>query len=778
VNFKYLLYILLITFVFSLNAKEPKIINEIIVRGNARISKDAILDNIKHKPGKKINEELIRKEIQDIFEIGYFNNVNVYKDINKKTLSLIYEVKEKAIIRDIVFKGNSEESDEDLKKEISLKPYTVLNISDLKKAKLDLLKFYEGKGYYLANIKTETKKVDPDEDVDVGGDAFVDLIFNISENSKIKVKKITIIGNKNIHEDEIKNVTETKEDSVFAFFTGAGSYKKSIVDIDRERIAYYYGTKGFPHVRVIGPITYLTPDKKWIYITYRIEEGDKYKIGSLDFKTNDVLFSEEQLNDKMELKTDEVFNTDRIRKQIVEYQNLYGDKGYAFTNVTPLINYDEKEKKANIVFNIEKGRKVYFGRFTVKGNEKTRDKVIRREMNVFEGELYNHSKLEVSKQKIMALGFFDDVTFRKHIPKNPDGTNKDVLDIDIHLKERSSTGSFMLSAGYSSYEGVMGMAQIQERNFLGRGQTVTLRANFSKISALYYLSFYEPYLFDTKWGFGFDLYRDSQESRNAGFSTGINTAYETTRTGFNLRISYPLMDFLRFYTAYKFEYAKTDWVESLSNIFVDDVENGYTSSMKFTLEYDKRNDRFNPTKGFFSALSSEVAGVGGNKRYVKSIFDNRYYRPIFWDFILRTRFLMGNIAGYGGKPLPYSERFLMGGVNTLRGFDFFSQGPIVYDNNGEPYVVGGKNKLLFTAEVEIPILEEIGLKGVVFFDYGNSFDVINSSFQTDVPLRADWGLGFRWNSPMGPLRFEWGMPIDRRTGESKTVFQFMIGPPF
>ncbi|MEI6079511.1 MAG: BamA/TamA family outer membrane protein, partial [bacterium] len=381
--------------------------------------------------------------------------------------------------------------------------------------------------------------------------------------------------------------------------------------------------------------------------------------------------------------------------------------------------------------------------------------------------LYNNSKKELSREKIMALGFFDDVTFNQYVPKGPDA-KPDTVNIDIQIKEKSSTGQFMISAGYSTYEGFITMLQVQENNFMGYGQVVTLRANISKVAKLYYLSFYDPYFLDSNWGWGLDVFRESRQA----------LGFETYRTGFDTRFSYPFTDFTRGYVTYKLEYATTTWMSTLNGIFDPRVENGYASSVTFTLEHDKRNDRLSPTKGIYTALSSEVAGLGGNKKFIKTIFDNRFYRGLFWNTIFKTRLLLGNVGGYGDKTLPYSERFLMGGIDSLRGYEYLTLGPKVTAIDGSQFAVGGKNEVLWTAEWEFPIANQVGIRGVVFVDAGNAFNSFTSGFTTDVPLRSNWGMGFRWLSPMGPLRFEWGVPINRHTNESAVVFQFMIGPSF
>jgi len=367
----------------------------------------------------------------------------------------------------------------------------------------------------------------------------------------------------------------------------------------------------------------------------------------------------------------------------------------------------------------------------------------------------------------MALGFFEDVIFNQYVPKGPDA-KPDTVNIDIQIKEKASTGQFMISAGYSTYEGFITMLQVQENNFLGRGQTATLRANLSKVAKLYYLSFYDPYFLDSQWGWGLDIFRESRDAN--GFTT--------YRTGFDTRFSYPFTDYTRGYITYKLEYDTTTWLSTLDGIFNPDVENGYTSSVTLTYEHDKRNDRLNPSKGVYNALSTEVAGFGGSKRYIKTIFDNRFYRALFLNSTFKTRLLLGNVGGYGGATLPYSERFLMGGIDSLRGYEYLTLGPKVTASDGTLYAVGGKNEILLTAEWEFPIANQIGIRGVLFFDAGNSFDRFVSGFTTDVPIRSNWGMGFRWFSPMGPLRFEWGIPINKRPNESAVVFQFMIGPSF
>ncbi|MEI6079921.1 MAG: POTRA domain-containing protein, partial [bacterium] len=370
---KILLLNIIAIMAFSLSAET---ISKITIRGNKKITSDAVRGKLIEKEGSQFNEDLVKADIDNVFSLGYFDNVDVYQNTDNG-LELIFDLKEKPIVSSIVFEGNSDVETDDLKKQVDIKPYTVLNITDVKKAKAKLVKYYEEKGFYLVSIKEDLRPAPKDAEAELQ-ENYLELAFKISENSKIKVNKITILGNKNIPDEQLRPILETKEQGTFSWFSGSGNYRESIVDIDRERIGYYYTTKGFPHVQVFGPITHVTPDKKWIYLTYTVEEGEKYEFGDVSAKSDDVLFTDEELKEAMKIQEGDLYNSMMVREQIITYQNMYGDKGYAFTNVVPVPTYHEDTKKVDLVFEVDKGRQVYFGKFKITGNNKTRDKVIRR----------------------------------------------------------------------------------------------------------------------------------------------------------------------------------------------------------------------------------------------------------------------------------------------------------------------------------------------------------------------------------------------------------------
>lgn len=762
-----LFFYLILSLTLSSNALAINIL-KVEISGNKKVSNEAILDKLSNKVGSEFKEDIVREEIQKIFDLGFFDDVTVSYEEEKEGITLKYKLLEKPIVSSIVFKGNKDVEKDDLQKELTFKPYTVLNVEEIRKSKIKLLKFYEQKGYYLASIKEVLKSVPASKEAE-DGEENLEITFNVAENSKITVEKISFIGNKEISDEELKNILIIKEKTPFSWFTGGGSFLESAVDSDKERLAYYYTTKGFPQVKVFGPITHITPDKKWIYLSYSVEEGDKYTLGKLNVSSNDAIFSEQELLDKLVIKDGDDYNSMEVRRQMVEYQNLYGDKGYAFTNVIPMMDFDEVSKAVNLNFKIDKGRKVYFGEINIVGNKKTRDKVIRRELRVAEGSLYNFSKLELSKNRVKSLGFFDDVVFYQYSAKDKDGNKKDdLLNLEIRLKERDSTGQFMISAGYSTYEGILFMATIQEENFFGYGQKIVLSANISSLQNTFMISFYDPYIFDTEWTGGVDIYRTKRYVRG----------YNTTTFGSQMKIGHSIGEFTKAFITYKIEDQTTAWDKKLDEYFSDKKDNGVTSSGIFSIIRDERNDRLIPTDGGYDKISFEVAGAGGDKNFYRLILDKRYYKPIIWDFVFRTRLMYGVVKPYNGQELPNIEKFLIGGIDTLRGYDYLSVGPEVEASDGTMYALGGTNQILFNSELELPLIPEANIKAVLFFDAGSVFNSIASDFSLSHPLRYDWGFGFRWRSPIGPLRFEWGFPIGRREGESSSVFQFSIFPSF
>ena len=727
-------------------------ITEIKITGNKKIEGDAIRARLVSKVGERFSQEKVHQDVLQIYGMGYFYNI----EVDKTGSVLTYRITEKPSVVEITFDGNSEISDDDLREAAGLKAYEILDVAEIQTAIEKMRKQYEEKGYFLANIDYNLKPMGGNQDG-------VRLKFHIQENDKVKVKKITILGNENVPDSELTSKMVTQEEGFFSFLSGSGQYKQDGFDRDVQVIRLIYYNKGYVQVKVSRPQVYISPDKKNIYITIRVEEGQQYNVGRVDFG-GDLLFSEDVLFGATEIEESDIFAYDILQKDLRELQALYGDLGYAYANIIPRTQIREDDKLVDLTFEIDKGNKVYFGRFNVVGNTKTRDKVVRRELRIKEGELYNETRKRESIANVKRLGYFDEVAFNQ----KSSGDDNDVMDIDIRVKERN-TGSIQVGAGYGSYSGFIFNGRVQQSNLFGKGQRLGLTIQTSQNEENYILNFTEPYFYDTEWSTGVDAYHTI---------TTVGNTYRERKTGGALRLGHPLAPYLRAFVRYKNDSTDIQPRDLFDDsIFDETTAEGRTSSVTLTLEYDKRNDRWAPTEGAFVSTSIEYAGVGGDQRYTEGYFNARYFQEIFWDLVWRNNFTYSFITAPDGNEPPFNELYRLGGANSLRGFEWFSIGRTATSlkdpNNPKEVVVGGKQQAYYNMEFQFPLIQEAGILGVTFFDIGYANDeLILDQFRSDV------GFGVRWFSPIGPLRFEWGFPLDRKPGEDSVQFQFSIGSPF
>lgn len=765
----------------SKNKKNQSIVvKSIEVEGLRKIEKDAVIMKLTSKVGEPFSEESVTADIQALFRMNYFVQIEALKDQSVDGIILTYKISEKPTISEIVYEGNNEIKSEELTTQSGLKPFEVINHSKVQEAVVKILKAYEDKGYYLVKVEPVIEDVQPNETVRIK--------FIVTEGDKVKVKKVTFIGNKNLKDSQLKNDPRffTKEAGFFSFMSGSGSYKQEAFDNDLQVLRFLYWNQGYLQVKIDRPLVTVTPDKKSIYVTYYIEEGDQYTVGEVDF-AGDILFPKSELYENTKIKDNGIFSVEVMRKDITDLQAKYGDLGYAFANVIPRYNFHEKEKKVDLVFEFDKGQKVYFGDITVTGNSKTRDKVIRRELKIEEGELYNETRKRKSLENVQRLGFFDEVNFKTSTPVD----KPNILNIEIVVKERN-TGQIQLTAAYGSTQGFSLGGSVVQNNFRGLGQALEARVDASKNRQDYRLSLTDPYFQDTKWSAGFDLFYIENKER---------VTYDVRKTGGNVRFGHPIYgDDLRAYVRYKLD--KTDLFENQYTdpvIFPLETARGITSSVTLTLEYDTRNDRMFPSKGIYTDASYERTGLGGDLKYQEFTGRFRFFYNPLWDIVWRNNITYSNIQPLQSDgSVPFSELYQMGGPYSLRGYGGSTVGKRVfsqlrYNSLGDPssifyrpglsgeertkaanLIVGGTQQVLFQTELQFPLIKEAGLTGVFFYDIGQAYDDIKSSdFLSDV------GMGFRWMSPLGLLRFEWGWPLQTDDYNTNSVnFEFSIGPPF
>lgn len=756
-------------------------VREIKIEGQRKLEKDAILVRLKTHMGDKYDQDNIREDVLSLFRLGYFNDVQVDRQISGSSVDLTYRVVEKPSMQEIVFEGNVELKSDELTEPSGIKAYQILNEAKIHEAVEKIQKVYEDKGFFLAKVDSRIEDIKKDESVKV--------VFTIREGEKVKVKKVVFVGNKKLTDNYLKDRMFTKEEGYFSFISSSGAYKQESFERDILALRYTYYNQGYIQAKVERPQVSVTPDKKGIYLTIRVEEGNQYSVGEVDF-AGDLLFSKKELFDSIKIDKNGIFAYDVLQKDLGELQAKYGDLGYAYANVIPRWSFNEPEKKVNLIFEIDKGNKVYFGRIDTVGNSKTRDKVIRRELKIREGELYNETNRRQSLENIQRLGFFDEVNFKTSTPTD----RLDVMNIEIVVKERN-TGQVQVSAGYGTSSGFTFGGSVQQTNFLGKGQNLGVSLNIAGDYQVYDLSFTEPYFRDTDWSLGARVFQSSNSAR---------ADYNERRTGASVSLGHPVTEFTRAYLTYGYTASRLSpvWTTDSSGnqILLTDYElfplstaSGDASTVTGSLEYDTRNDRMRPSRGVFTRLSAANTGaLGGNLKYYRTSAEAKYFKNIFWDVIWRNAFTIAKIGSIDNtQPVPFNELYLLGGPYSLRGYRYGRVGRMVQSNkilsdllaqgtnagdarDRAQRFFGGQQQAQLQTELQFPVIREAEMYGVVFYDIGEAEDQLVGS-----KLYADWGFGLRWFSPIGPLRFEWGFPLNRDPlYHENGIFEFSIGTPF
>ena len=731
-------------------------VDEIQVVGVKKVEPEAVTEKVSLKEGSMATNYSIREAIKSIYDLKYFEVVEAHliKKDGKNVLQ--FKVKEKPIVSKIIFEGNDEVSSEDLKEQIKTREFNILDVNTVKADVSKVQDFYEEKGFFLANVGYELV------DNSLGG---VDLKFMIREFDKVRVKRIMFLGNNEIKDDELKSFMQTREESLFSPLSGSGNFKEFNFKNDVERLKYLYKTRGYLQVNIGNPSITVSEDKKWIFITIKVNEGPKFSINNI-FYNGELLFTENEMREKTQLKSGDIYSEETLRQDIQALTEMYQDKGYAFANVLRTLQMVPGENKVDINYSFEKGEIAYFGKIIIKGNTKTRDKVVRRELKIYEGMMYSGSLLRKSKENVVRLGFFEpaSVVFNTVSPK---GSNN-VLNVEISVKERQ-TGQISVGAGYSTATKGFFQASVSQNNFRGLGQNLNLNVSLAENQKTYNLGFTEPYFLDTKWTAGGDIYRTQ---------SGLISSFSSEKYGGDVRVGYPIFEYTRLFMTLRHEVTN---IQNVRNPTVDeDIENGTAATVQMSLRLDKRNNIFEPSDGHFGSATLEYAGFYGDQKWLKASLEGRYYEPIYEELVFRSRVRAEQLMKTSDRALPRTEKFQLGGARNMRGYDFEDVGPkeLLEDEiSGEErlFNIGGQFSLLTTLELEHPLIKEAGLKWVVFYDAGNVFE---TSLGDDFTLRQDYGFGFRWFSPIGVLRFEFGYPIDPEEGQDGQQFHFDIGQLF
>ena len=775
-------------------------IARIEIAGNRRVSKDDFLTYLREHVGQPFTPEGLTRDVRELWDSGFFDDVQVEIDRRDDGVTLRFVVRERPNIKEIKFEGNDEIDAEKLQEGIETKPNTILSYPSLRRSVQKIRDLYAEKGYFLAEATF---------DVTSRKDNEVNILFKVVEHQAVTVRRVTFIGNDHLPEQELRDVMYTGQGGIFSFGSG-GPFRQDAFERDVLMINATYYDRGFLSVAVAAPRVMLTPDRSGIEITLTINEGPQYKIRQLKIYERDAAGREVEpiqgrrhLREMVRAKSGDIFNRAELAKDLQSVRTMYRDEGYANVQADPQTQLDPDKQMVDIIVAIRRGPPVYFDRIEIRGNTKTRDKVMRREMQIAEGRLFSETKLETSKKLITALGYFERVDI-----STEEGSAPDRINVNVEVAEKS-TGTFQVGAGFSSVENFILTAQIQQANFFGNGQSVSLQAQVSSLRQSVNIRYFEPYFMDSRFSMSTDLY--DQLRVYPDFS-------QHTRGG-SITFGHPLMTppYLRASLSYTSEYDEVSTATTttlfgtssaisifqrlpLRNLFTS----GFTSSLRPAITYDTRDNRLFATNGVYLQGSAELASpwFGSKNQFLRYRAIGSFYYPIGLGFVMKINTNLGLVTSPLDDGVPIFARFFLGGILDLRGFRLRTIGPRLpltgsLDPNAQPInngaTIGGNMSYYQNVEIEFPIIEKVGIRGVMFTDAGNSWNLEQvycsaakgASYSVTDPcfhgisslarLRTSWGFGIRWFSPLGPLRFEWGFPFRPLPYEEGSLFEFTIG---
>lgn len=715
-------------------------------KGNRRVEKETLLATIQTRPGELTNTVTLRDDLKALYSLGSFTDVKIDVSDTAAGRVVTFLVTEKPSISSIIVRGNRKIKTKKIQEILEIKPYSIASEATIKDAINKVKVMYREKGYYEAEITYQLEPITPTE---------VNLILEVAEKGKVYVRQINFQGNKAFSTKELRKVMELKPKNIISIFTDRGIIKQDALERDLEKLSAFYFNHGYIKARVGEPKVEVTA--KGIYITIPIEEGPQYRVGKVDFQ-GDLLEEPAALQKKLDIGTGKVYSREVIQKDLTTLGDLYADQGYANADISPMLKEHDQDRTVDITFDILKGEKVYFERIEIAGNIKTRDKVIRRELRVYEQELFSASKIKKSTQNLRRLEFFEDVNFSTSPGSAPDKVN-----LKINVKERP-TGQFGVGAGYSTQDRIIGMIEVSQSNLFGRGQQLRAQGVLGSLSRRYRLSFTEPYLFDRPLSFGVDAYNWERQF----------IEYTRRSAGGSLRLGHP-MRWEYTYLMWMYRYENTNLADLQpysSPILLDAAKIKNTSATSLTIRRDSRDAIFTPTKGSDNSLSVELAGLGGDAAFTRLVLDSGWFFPLFWNTVGVVHGRIGYMNRNSWGALPSYERFYLGGIDTIRGYKYAEISPRD-PTTGER--IGGDKFQFINLEWRYPIYKKAGLNGVIFVDSGDVYGSGRSYFSS---MRTSIGTGIRWFSPLGPLRLEWGYNLNPKSYDRKSAFDFSIGGNF
>ena len=724
---------------------------KIRVEGANRVGADAILGVMGTRVGEEFAPARIREDVKAIYRMGYFSDVKIDAEDAPGGLHLTVLVTEKPIVSSISIAGNKEVDTADLKAALTVKERTLFQEEKVKESGRKMVEVCQNKGFYDATV---------DSSFEEEADGSIRVFFRVSEGEKLKIGKIRITGNRYLGVKEIRKTMETKEKGLFSFLTDSGALKKDVIENDIRRIEALYQNNGFLDSKVSDPEIGRLP--KGLLLTIHVFEGRQYRVGEIRFSGESGL-TEKEIREKGKLKSGDVFSRDTLLADVLSLTNVLNDQGYALALVSPLVEKRKEYPLADVTYKMARGEKFRFGKVEVVGNTKTLDRVIRRNLDVSDGRTYTATGLKKSKENLTRLSYFKDVK----ISTAPSVVSQE-MDVKVEIQE-GPTGTLSGGMGFSSVDKLFGVVQVTENNLLGRGWKASLISQFGARRTLFSLDFRDPYFLDTDLSLLLNAYKTDTKytdfnRKSVGGKVGIGYSFtRDTSASMAFRV-----DSIRI----------SDPGEAVSQILKEEFSKGaqQTRSIAFNVNRNTTDKHIDPSRGTVESATVEYAGgpLGGDSDFVKYFLSGKVFYPVTTSTVLSGNILWGHVISTVGGRVPIFERFFLGGPYSIRGFKSLTISP-TDPNTGER--IGGNKELVANVEYLFPLFGEFGFKGVLFFDAGNTWRQGDWPWDGEA-LKYAAGLGIRWYSPMGPLRFEWGWNLNPAPGEAKRVMEFTIGTAF
>lgn len=729
------------------------VINAIRIDGNQRIEAETVKSYLFISLGDPFDPGLINKSLKSLFATGLFGDVIIVREGN----TLVIRIEENPIINRIAFEGNRRIKNETLSNEVELNSRVVFTRTKVQNDVSRIVEIYRRSGRFAATVDAKIIKLPQNR---------VDLVFEIDEGPKTEIKRINFIGNRRFSDGDLRDVILTKETTLLNFFTMDDTYDPDRLTFDRDLLRTFYLSEGYADFRVVSAVAELTRDRTGFFITFALDEGKRYRFGKVEIDSKLRDLSVDELFGNVESIEGEWYNANLIENSIQALTDTVGNLGFAFVDIRPRTQRDRENLVIGLVYDIAEGPRVFVERINITGNVRTLDKVIRREFRLVEGDAFNAAKYRRSRQRIRNLGFFESVEITQKIGSQPDKT---IIDVEV---AETSTGQLTVGAGFSSLDGPLANASINERNLLGRGQNLRLSFLLSSRRQQIDLGFTEPYFLGRELSAGVDVF-----VRNTDLTDQDN--FDEDSKGGALRLGYALTENLKQTVRYRGQRSVlNNFDEDISPFIRQDSGSRLTSAIGHTLTYDTRNSFFNPTEGYLVRLEQDLAGLGGDAKYFKNRLSGEYHYPIT-DFLTGTLSAsLGNIFGLFGEDVRIDERFFIGG-QTFRGFATAGIGPRDVRTDD---TLGGNMYAISTAEISFPIglVTEVDLRGRFFTDIGTltGVDVSGADLVDGSELRASVGVGISYGSPFGPILIDLGFPILKEAFDETELIRFSFGARF